>query len=158
VSLASLAHPAETQMTGIRLIYYYYYLFYFDSIRLLLCLFQSHALGDIVTCFACPGILNTHSQTKCLDEAMGSYLWVCEFCGYENDVTLEPGEKPSREHAEYVIKPAQNAGKQQQFFGMVLGHSCLLIYSFFSLISRVLYYHTLFSLTRELESDLRDRC
>jgi hypothetical protein len=44
------------------------------------------------------------------------YLWICEFCGYENDVVLEEGEKPHREHAEYIIKPSANESKQQTHF------------------------------------------
>lgn len=52
------------------------------------------------------GILNAHSSVVQIAGTENKYTWKCEFCGNDNKITLEEGEKPTTEFAEYVHQPA----------------------------------------------------
>eukprot|EP01125_Pyxidicula_operculata_P008162 TRINITY_DN275_c0_g2_i1.p1 TRINITY_DN275_c0_g2~~TRINITY_DN275_c0_g2_i1.p1 ORF type:complete len:1179 (+),score=388.10 TRINITY_DN275_c0_g2_i1:39-3575(+) len=62
------------------------------------------ATGTSFSCQDCPGVISLHSKLKPTGKE-DNFDWVCEYCGCENNVTIEAGEIPRVENSEYVISP-----------------------------------------------------
>ena len=62
------------------------------------------ATGDVIKCKGCQAVLNLYSVVK--DTDGGKQQWKCEFCNIENDVSLEPEEKPQKETVSYILEAA----------------------------------------------------
>jgi hypothetical protein len=62
--------------------------------------------GDPIVCISCESIFNTHSVLQPINED-GMQLWVCDFCGTQNHVRVEPEELPQKgeEIVDYMLSP-----------------------------------------------------
>eukprot|EP01113_Clastostelium_recurvatum_P035404 TRINITY_DN4934_c0_g1_i4.p1 TRINITY_DN4934_c0_g1~~TRINITY_DN4934_c0_g1_i4.p1 ORF type:complete len:930 (-),score=159.59 TRINITY_DN4934_c0_g1_i4:32-2821(-) len=70
--------------------------------------------GDATYCRGCNVVLSNMSQVRevhsTVEEELDDqvdFIWVCEFCGHENSIDLDPAELPSKEAeiVEYLITP-----------------------------------------------------
>ena len=66
------------------------------------------ATGDMTYCSKCGAIFNMNSKTeerKSLD-GEPQQIWCCEFCNHENEVDIEPEEKPKGNAVNYIVEAA----------------------------------------------------
>jgi len=63
---------------------------------------MEHATGDPYICKGCEAILNKYSYLWPISNS-DKYTWDCEFCGYKNELMIEPEEIPETICVEYFI-------------------------------------------------------
>lgn len=65
------------------------------------------ATGDPTFCKNCQAVLNMYSKVEdCKSEMEETQIWKCEFCNHQNQVNIEPEEKPKTKEVNYILEAA----------------------------------------------------
>jgi len=62
--------------------------------------------GDAKFCLSCKAAFNTFSEIK--SNTKGEEIensWICEFCGTDNSIEIDPDEVPKGEIVDYILSP-----------------------------------------------------
>lgn len=62
------------------------------------------ATGDPTLCEKCKAVFN--QKSKLVKKLNGDQLWICEFCGHNNDVFLDDDEIPKSLAVNYIVEAA----------------------------------------------------
>jgi hypothetical protein len=66
---------------------------------------NSHT-GDPIRCNNCDAILSNCSKIQDPNSLTHKRLWKCEFCNFENNLTIDENEIPKSEEVTFIIEPA----------------------------------------------------